>query len=389
MEGRERLVSPARGMGLFYTRTAQEKNVQLPEGTVVVSSDNHYPLVEDIWIDKFPAHLKDKAWRIWWDEAAQVHQLGANMQTLFSSEAITNIRTMEDHPGCKSLEARMRDLDTEGVEKEICYPQILGSFFKYPDYEVREWTFRIYNEYLAETQAKVPGRFYGVGIGNYWDTAACGDWVREAHRLGLKTFMLPLDPGERADGRTIYYSAREYDPMWAAAEELGMPVSFHVGEQVNFGDSPAACAPVFLRELGPSQFRKIFGELVFGGVLDRFPGLKVVFAEANIYWVPGLIQDAEMLFNTHSRVYNVLPAKPPEYYWHNNFYATFIADMAGFRLLDMIGYDRVMFSTDYPHNEGTYGFTSDAIEAVIEVSRNDDDIRAILGGTAIKIYNLD
>jgi predicted TIM-barrel fold metal-dependent hydrolase len=207
--------------------------------------------------------------------------------------------------------------------------------------------------------------------------------------MGLKTFMLPLDPGVRPDGKTIFYSAPEYDPMWAAVVEADIPVSFHVGENLNFGEGPAMSAPVFLWSLGPSQFRKIFGELVFGRVLDRFPSLKIVYAEANINWVPGLIQDAEMMYNSHSRLYPHLPVHSPEHYWWNNCYATFIADVAGLKLIDSIGYDRVMFSTDYPHNEGTYGYTSDAIDAVIEAARDENDVRNMLGGTAIKLYKLD
>jgi predicted TIM-barrel fold metal-dependent hydrolase len=388
-EARERIASPGKGLGIFNSRVPMTRRPILPKGTVVVSSDNHYPVVEDIWYPRFPAHLKSRAFRIWWDEEAGINQMGLEGKPMFANEAIPVIKSMEDHPGSRNVVDRMKDLDAEGVDKEILYPQILGSFFKYPDFEAREWTYRIYNEYLAELQAKVPGRMYGVAVGNYWDPVAAVEWVKEVKRLGLKTLMFPLTPGTRPDGKTIYYSSPEYDPMWEAVQDSGLVVAWHVGEQLNYGDSPAASAPVFLSELGPSKFRGIFGELVFGRVLDRFPGLKIVFAEANLNWIPGLIQDAEMMYNSHARLFKNLPEHSPEYYWRKNFYATFIADVAGLHLIDMIGRDRVMFSTDYPHNEGTYGYTADAIDAVTEVAHNDDEIRAILGGTAIKLYGLD
>ncbi|MGE0775272.1 MAG: amidohydrolase family protein [Sphingomonadaceae bacterium] len=387
-EARERLSSPGKGLGLFATREPQRRRFDLPPGTLVVSADSHYPLTQDIFYENFPKHLRDRATRVLWDDRAEFYPMYVDGKPIFEGDAIDVLKSMEDRPGSQNLTDRMKDLDAEGVDMEIVYPQVLSLFFKKPDYEAREWTFRVYNRHLAEMQALQPDRFFPVPIGNYWDPQQCGAWVDELAKLGLKCVMLPLDPGARADGSPIFYSAAEYDPMWRAMEETGLPLSFHVGEQLDFSGGPASSAPTFMSNLGSSAFRRVFGELVFGHVFDRFPKLQVVFAEANINWVPGAIQDAEMMFNSHALMYEKRPKHRPTHYWFNNCYATFIADIVGLKMIDMIGRDRVMFSMDYPHNEGTFGYTQDALEAVVETARDEDEIRAIVGGTAVKVYNL-
>jgi predicted TIM-barrel fold metal-dependent hydrolase len=78
---------------------------------------------------------------------------------------------------------------------------------------------------------------------------------------------------------------------------------------------------------------------------------------------------------------------PPSYYWHNNCYATFMVDPAGLEMIHRVGADRAMWSSDYPHNESTFGYTRSAIRAVFDAT-NEDDAKKILGGNAIRVFGL-
>ncbi|AMK19573.1 MULTISPECIES: amidohydrolase family protein [Sphingobium] len=378
--------SPGEGLGLIRDRVAQRPNSVLPAGTVVVSSDNHFPLNEDIWYDRFPEHLKDAAPRIWWDAEAGIYQLGANFKPMFPPSAYDLIRSMEELPGCKSLDARMHDLDAEGVHKEIVYPQVLPIFFHYPDFEIRALLFDIYNEYIADLQKKQPDRFFPVAIPAFWDPELAAASVRKIASLGLKTFLLPMNPGKKPDGKNVVYNSAEYDVLWAAIEETGLPISFHIGEKFDY-EGINGEGPRLMNDIGPSLFRKNFGQFVFGLIFDKFPGLKVVFSEAGINWVPGAIQDAEMIYNSHGLMFESLPKHRPSWYWHNHCYATFMSDYAGLKLLDIIGADRVMWSVDYPHNEGTFGYTQDVVRDILDVA-SPDEAKLILGGTANEVYRL-
>jgi predicted TIM-barrel fold metal-dependent hydrolase len=284
------------------------------------------------------------------------------------------------------MNARMDDLDAEGISMEIVYPQVLPIFFHHADFEVREHLFRVYNEYIAELQSSQPGRFFPVAIPTFWDPQKAPDSIRAIAALGLKTVLLPMTPGRKKDGTNVVYNSPEFDPTWAAIEESGLPVSFHIGETLS-QEGLNGGGPRIMADLGPTNFRKNLGQLIFGLVFDKFPGLKVVFAEAGINWVAGALQDAEMIYNSHAQMFTSMPKERPSHYWHRHCYATFMADTAGLNLLHIIGADRVMWSVDYPHNEGTFGYSQDVMQDIVNAT-SPDEARKILGQTAIDVYRL-
>jgi hypothetical protein len=157
------------GVGLACDRTLDGAQARLPEGTIVVSSDNHWGLAEDPWKGRVPAHLADRMPSVWWDEDQQMWNMGFAGQPLFTGYVARILKAVEDRRGTSLIEERMRDLDAEGITMELVFPQTLLMFFKFPDHEVREWLFRAYNEYLAEVGRRAPGRFFGVGFINFWD----------------------------------------------------------------------------------------------------------------------------------------------------------------------------------------------------------------------------
>jgi len=373
-----------RGIGLSRDRRPDRLRVSLPKETLVVSTDSHFALREDIWINRFPQRLKDRAPRIWYDRENQLYQMGIDGKPVWPEVFIPVIKSAEDRAGASDIKARLQDMDAEGIDKEIAFPQSVQGFFSYPDFDVREWIFRGYNEYLTEIEAQAPGRFYGVGIADIWNPRRLGQSIEEIKALGLKTFMLPISPGQNRDGSFIHYAEPEMEPLWSAIEASGMPVCFHIGESANVGGT-GGLGTLSLHQLGP--FRKTLGEFIFGGIFDRHPGLKIIFTEANINWVPGALQDAEMLYDSFNVLLNPQIQHRPSYYWHHNCYATFTLDPVGMRLLDVIGKDRIMWSTDYPHNESTFGYSSASMQAVLDMS-SEDDARKILGGTALEVYKL-
>ena len=221
-----------------------------------------------------------------------------------------------------------------------------------------------YNEYIADLGAKNPGRFYGVGIcSNWWDPKKAESAIRQIVDLGLKSFMLPFSPGKDVDGKPIDYAGTEMDRLWGAAEEAKLPVSFHIGEVPAQGGR-GGFGTFFIVQAAP--FRRVLGNLIFGGILDRHPSLRIVFAEGGINWVAGALQDAELTYGAHREIYDWQPKHRPSHYWYNNCYATFQTDTIGLKLLDHIGADRVMWAQDYPHSEGTFGYTADAVREITD-----------------------
>jgi predicted TIM-barrel fold metal-dependent hydrolase len=370
------------GIALPFARTPQSRGlIALPADTVVVSADSHWSLTDDIFYDRFPAHLKDRAPRLKIDERG-IYNWFVNGEGIIPPSVLDTFSAFETVPGCTQIEPRLQDMDVEGVDQEIVFGNAIGRYYAYPDLEVREAVFRIYNEHLAETAAKSGGRFHGVGLINYWDMGQVRNSIQELQALGIKSYLLPQNP-KGADGRALNYCLPAMEPLWAAAEEAGLPLCFHVGEF--YQEGPGGLATSVMQNFGP--FRKNLGELIFAGIFDRHPGLQVVFAEADLNWIPGALQTATMLYECYEA--KLFPAikHPPRHYWSRNCYATFMHDPVGMRMLDIIGTDRIMWSADYPHLESTFGFGWQAIKAVLDLT-TEEDARKILGGTAMKVFNL-
>lgn len=376
---------PTERPGPFSTRSPAAP--PLYSAGPIVSADNHICLGGgDIWFDRAPSSVRDRLPRVWRDEASGMWLTGFDGKSLYPYGSEDFVHSMEGHDGAWDVDIRTHDLLAEGISKEIAFPQVLPVFFQSKDYEARHWIFDIYNSYLAELQGRQPGHFYGVPIPNYWDPAAIPASIERIAALGLKTVMLPGNPGKYPDGRPILYADPEMEVLWTSIEASGLPVCFHIGENLGV-EGRGALGTTALNNLGAGYFRRNFGELVLGGILDRCPNLRIVFAEANLHWIPGMLQDADMIVQSFGTMLDYQPKLRPSEYWRRNCYATFMHDPAGMRLLDLIGADRVMWSADYMHNESTFGYSGTVVDEIV-ASVGAAAARAILGETAVKLFDL-
>ena len=371
------------GVPLSPQRKAQVSKGPWPEGTVIISADSHM-LEPDLWIDRFPEHMKDQAPRMAFrDGGWQLSIAGKQMtQPQLAADLCT---ALECAPGMTDIAARLADLDVEGVEKELIFPQRLFGLFMFGEMMNRAETFGAYNEYIAEACAATHGRLYPVMVPSYWDMTRAKATVDRCATLGARCLMVPIKPGNDVDGEPIKYSDPKLDPLWEAIAASGVPLCFHIGEAISTA-APGAAGTFVLTQM--QGFRHSWAQLTFGGVFDRFPALKVVFVEGGICWVASMIHDADMIYNSFPTVMNPKLAHPPSWYWFNHCYATFMTDPAGLELLHRIGADRVMWSSDYPHQESTFGYTRSAIQAVFDATTV-ENAQLILGKTARALFRMD
>ena len=108
-----------------------------------------------------------------------------------------------------NIEARIRELKEDGIDRELAFPNAVLALFHYPDKSLRERVFRIYNEHIADLQERSNGHFYGVGLINWWDPKGTRSTLEELKALGLKTFLLPLNPGKDDDGNIYDYGSTD------------------------------------------------------------------------------------------------------------------------------------------------------------------------------------
>jgi predicted TIM-barrel fold metal-dependent hydrolase len=371
------------GIPTSTRRKPQAATRPWPEGTVIVSADSHM-LEPDLWVDRFPEHLKDEAPRMrFHDGGWDLTVGGKSMTPLPLAQNLCD--ALECYPGFADLEARLVDLDIEGVEKELIFPQRLFGLMMFGEIANKEHVFGAYNAYISEVCARAPGRLYSVMVPSYWEPEAAADSVARCVALGAKCLMVPIRPGKFADGHTIQYNHPRMDPLWAAIEASGLPLAFHIGEAIPTAEPGAVGVSVLTQMQG---FRMNWAQLTFSGVFDRYPGLRVVFVEAGLAWVASMLHDADMIYNSFPTQVSPKLKHPPSWYWRAHCYATFMTDPVGLSLLDRIGADRVMWSSDYPHQESTFGYTRSAIQAVFDKC-SVEDAQRIVGKTAIEVFGLD
>lgn len=360
------LTYPVEGLGAPKNRRpAPLADTGLPQGTEVFSADNHISLAADIFFERAPESMKDRVPRVLEVDGGWV--LGVDGKSILPPDFLNVLMQYDPLPGSHTgdLDARLAALDSEGVTRELAFPNAILALIGWPDREVREVCFRIYNEYMAELQERSGNRIYGVGLINWWDADGARRTLTELKSLGLKTFLLPLSPGKDAEKRPIDYSSTAMDGVWAAIEEAQIPVAHHIGESPPASPSEFNALEItMLQSVAP--FRDLFGKYVFGGILDRHPGLRIGWFEGGINWVPSAIQDAQHLGASFRHLSNLEVKHDPQHYWDHHMYASFMVDPLGLELIDRIGADRVMWSTDFPHNESTYGYSNSTIKSVVD-----------------------
>jgi predicted TIM-barrel fold metal-dependent hydrolase len=374
----DEVVYPPGGVGAPKDRQAHAvaAHTGLPTGTEVFSADNHISLAEDIFYERFPASLKDRAPRVFYEGDAWT--LGLNGKSILPPVFTDVLMQYDPLPGSSTgdLEARMAELARDGVTRELAFPNAVLALMGYPDLEVRDLCFRVYNQYLAELQERAAGRFYGAGLINWWDGEGARRSLSEMKELGVRTFWFPLKPGTHADGEPIDFNSARMAPVWEAIEEVGLPVSHHIGEgPISSPCARNALAVSMVHQAAP--FREMFGRYVFGGLLDRYPGLRVGWFEGGINWVLSAIQDAEHMYASFQHMIDAEIEHDVRYYWDNHMYSSFMVDPLGLEMVDRIGVDRVMWSSDYPHNESTFGYSEQSMAAVVHAVGAEDATRIV------------
>ena len=363
-------------------RRPQAKQHDWPEGTVIISADSHM-LETDCWIDRFPEHLKEHAPRIEFKDGGWHFRVAG--RPMMPTEAAAGLcEAMECTPGLTDIEARLKDLDVEGVEKELIFPQRLFGLYMAGDFDLREEIFSAYNESIAERCAQGQGRLFAVMIPNYWDMSKAKASVERCAELGARCLMVPINPRSDVNGKTIHYNDPAMDPLWDAIAESGIPLAFHIGENIPDG-MPGAVGKFVLSQM--QGFRPNWGALTFGGVFDRFPKLKVVFVEAGISWVASMLHDADMIYTHFPNGMNPKLKHPPSWYWRNHCYATFMTDPVGLELLHRVPPETLMWSSDYPHQESTFGYTRSAVQAVFDAT-SVENAQLMVGKTAEKLFRM-
>jgi predicted TIM-barrel fold metal-dependent hydrolase len=278
---------------------------------------------------------------------------------------------------------RLKEQDRDGVSAEALYTSMGMLLYGLNDGELRAACFRAFNDYAAEYCSHNPKRLVGLGTVELEDIPAGVKELESCAKKGLRGVLIWGSPPEDKP-----YSHRDYDPFWAAAQDLDMPISLHIltgrrGSGVSFQNILRSYMTL------PHSIQISFADLVLGGVLERHPRLKFVSAENDISWLPHFCYRIDHAYDRLRHFEGVnLPLKPSEY-MKRQVWATFQFETSnvGFTCAEY-GADKLMWSSDYPHTDSPWPRSRELIETWISTIGESQKQQKVLGGNAASLYRL-
>jgi predicted TIM-barrel fold metal-dependent hydrolase len=368
---------------------------------LIISSDSHVFEPADLWTTRIDAAFRARAPRI--QRVGDVdHLVIEDDQTIAGIGLISNAgarfeapETISDHgrfedvhSGGYDPEQHLKDMQIDGVAGEVLYPSQGLFYFKVADTQLMSAIFRTYNDWLAEFCSTAPERLKGIAMINLDDVQ---DGIRELERtakLGLVGAMISEYPPE--DRR---YDRPEYEPFWAAAQGLDMPLSLHTATRrqgTNSGMVQRSVRDASRRATKAFLPATSLCDMMFSGVFERYPGLRVGVVEFELSWVPYLLNTMDYTYRErHEEAsYRFKDGLLPSDLFHRQVFLSFQEDAVGIRLRDIIGVDSIMWGSDYPHSESTFP-RSRQVLAQILANVPEDEQAKIVGQNAARLYHFD
>ena len=325
----------------------------------------------------------------------RIHRSDRMAETGLYADGKKGIRRLTDP------ELRIKDQDRDGVQAEVLYG-ILGVTSRINDPEAAVEVMRIYNEWLADFCATHPERFAGLAsVPNHPLDAA----IAEVERVAKRGVLRGIDIANSADLRPLWDPY--WNPLWAAINATGLPLHFHtvggyqpdhIRKFVMVGSDPTRATPdrtpddirtarkAFASNITQFQINmaNILTSMIFGGVLERYPRIRIVLGESGIGWIPYILNRMDAEWEDQFKDLELTMA--PSDYWRRQCYATYQTDPIGVKLLDDLGADRVMWGSDFPHPDGIWPDSREYVDK--ELGHLPADVRRkVVCENAAHLYN--
>jgi predicted TIM-barrel fold metal-dependent hydrolase len=373
----------------------------MPVLPLVLSSDSHVFEPPDLWQTRIDAAFRDRAPRLQRIDGADqivveadqvlsgiglISNAGARFE---APETISGQGRLEDvERGGYDPEQHLKDMALDGVAGEVLYPSQGLFYFRVADSGLMSAIFRAYNDWIAEFCRTDPNRLKGIAMINLDDIQEGIRELERAARLGLSGALIPEYPLEHRR-----YDQSEYEPFWAAAAALDLPLSLHTATrrqgkirgagEVTLRDASSRATKAFYPALSMC-------DLVFSGVFERHPRLTLAIVEFELAWVPHVLSTMDYTYRERhgEAIYRFKDGMRPSDFFHRNVVLSFQEDAVGVRLRDVIGVDNMMWGSDYPHSESTFP-QSRKILADILAGVPADEQAKIAGGNTARVYRFD
>ena len=335
----------------------------------VISADSHLTEPGDLWLERLDRKYRDSAPRVIKNEkptGAAYLFVGPGIHPLTVAGVFAAGRSgkeLREHmkhgyeaarPSGWDPVERLKDQDLDGVMAEVLYSSLGIVLLNMNDIELQQACLRVYNDWIAEFCAHDPQRLIGIGL---YTLGALPDVseVERCAKLGLKGVLILA-----SDAIEASYSDAQFDTLWRTCAETGLSVSLHKPLVSGMPLTPAMPTMADLQIHVIHVVEQCLTRMIYGGVFERFPQLKVVSAENDVGWIANWVH---RLDHVHTKVANAsqLLMKPSDYV-RRNVWATFQDDPLGPATWQFFGEHNYMWASDFPHADSTFPHSLKVIE---------------------------
>ena len=339
----------------------------------MISSDSHLIEHPTLWEERMPRQflergptvVRDDQGKDWWyvDGKRTMSFLGIQAGRRFGKDPskLVTAATFEDvRPGAYDPKLFVKESEEDGVVGSVIYPTEGLVLFSVPDSALCSACMRAYNDYIAEFCSDDPLRLKGIAMINVDDPAEGAAELTRCHRLGLVGALMTVQPPAWQP-----YDHLAYDVLWAAASDLEFPLSLHTATNRADPRTGAGGVPENVQQVPPSVFvlqdtmvRRSLADMIFSGVFERHPRLRVGTVEHELAWIPHFLQQLDYTYTDRPARGDwhryADPAALPSDFFRSNVFCSFQEDAIGIRERDLIGVNTLMWGSDYPHTETTF-----------------------------------
>jgi predicted TIM-barrel fold metal-dependent hydrolase len=370
------------------------------ERVLIVSSDCHIDFPTDRGKDYLESAFHEDFDR-WMDaRAARTSANVANVMAAVSGSAsrLSDSEGRYAFAAPVDIDVRLKGLESNGVAAEVVIPNPLTIPFTgapgsrhLPEFDanLQDAGSRAYNRWLAELCD--PDRQAALAVVGYDDIEGAVAQIRWAARAGMRGVYLE----GQLRGLPLLFEDY-YEPVWTAMEEEGLVATFHSGAGLDpeyHALESAVTMQLMFMEADWYSHRPLWF-LIFGGVLERHPNLRIAFTEQKSEWLPATLQSLDLAWRSRAArsrgLHDVCPLTPREYWERQCFVGASMLSRVEMPLRHEIGVDNLMYGADFPHPEGHWGKTLQHLQALFGAGEVPaDETRRILGETAARVYRLD
>ncbi|MBM3639675.1 MAG: amidohydrolase [Actinobacteria bacterium] len=393
-----------------FTKNVKGKVTFLPEPEraerhyMVISCDDHVVEPPNTFEGRIPAKFGDRVPHViskedgtetWVVDGLELPNVGFNAVVGRPVDEFSFDPTRFEHMrrGAWDVNARVKDMDLNGIYSSLCFPSFIPGFAGQrlyqitKDVEFSKAMTRAWNDWMLEDWCgSAPGRFIPMQLPIWSDPNEAAEEVRKNAARGFRA--LSFSEGPHMLGFPSLHTGH-WDPLLQACEETETVVCLHVGSS---GSSPATAPDAPSDAVGTLFFAyAMFAatDWLFSKVPVRFPNIKLCLSEGGIGWVAGLIDRLDHM-NSYNKMYgtwNDVELTPSEVF-KRNFWFCAIEDPSSFPQYEVIGADNIMVESDYPHADTTWPRTQDMLKEHFR-GIPDDVVRKFTWENAAKLFRLD